>query len=244
MVRQVRETTPRKERVIKKKFVEEREETAPLRNFKPSQSQKTVGNLIKQNTLNFVVGPAGTGKSSGVLYEYCKQYLTDPSKHIVIIRTPVEAGGDAIGFLTGSYDDKVSVHFMSARKLLNDFLGVGKVDNDLGKRIHFVVPNYILGDTLSDSLILVDEGQQLTPLILKLLLERIGKGSVCCVVGDKNQLYAKDTRRNGLNDALTRFLDENDVSKYEDVGFFKFTVEDVQRSSIVKTVLTAYEGII
>lgn len=226
----------------KDKFEEDR--NIPLTRFQPTQSQKTVGNLIKQNTLNFIIGPAGTGKSSAVLYEYAKMYLEDRTKNIVIVRTPVEAGPDAIGYLPSGYDEKIAPHFISARKLLNQLLGEKLVECDYGNRLQFMVPNYCLGDTLSDSLILIDESQQITPLILKLLLERIGNNSKCCVVGDKNQLYTKDTKRNGLTDAVNRFIDEDGKSKYADVGYFKFLVEDVQRSDIVKTVLSAYDGII
>ena len=128
--------------------------------------------------------------------------------------------------------------------MLELLLSKGKVECDLAKRIHFMVPNYALGETFDNALILIDEAQQLQPMILKLLLERLGKNSVCVVAGDRTQLYTTDKHRNGLTDAISRFFRADHkgllIPRYEQVEHFKFEVEDVQRSDIVKTVIKAY----
>lgn len=214
-----------------------------IERFTPTAPQKALINKIRANTLTFVDAPAGVGKSSAILWYYCQEYLRDPSKQIVITRTPVEAGADKIGFLPDGYDAKVSVHAASARKILEEFLGKSKVAADWGKRIHFVIPNYILGSTVENALWLIDECQQMQPLIMKLLLERIGKNTKCVVAGCSDQLYVKDTQRNGLSDALRRFFDNSMNPRFDDTAFHTFDVDDVQRHDIVKTVIKAYKGI-
>lgn len=239
-------------RQVKPKFKEQRENLSDaslgFKQIKLTPKQQHVGKLIQQNDLIFVEGPAGSGKSLGVLYEFVKQYLVDSTKQIVIIRTPVETGGDKIGFLPDDLASKLAPHFSSTKKLLSDLLTASKVDCDIGKRIQFLVPNYVLGSTLDNSLILIDEAQQIQPLILKLLLERIGKNSVCVVAGDRTQLYTTDKQRNGLSDGVRRFFREDQkgllIPRYENIEHIRFEIADVQRSEIVKTVIKAYSDML
>lgn len=210
-------------------------------NFHLTDSQKELCNKITENTLTFVDAHAGSGKSSAVLYYFAKEYVRDTNKKIIIIRTPMEAGIDRVGFLPNSLEDKVAVHFASSKKILEQMLNKGKVETDLGHRIHFKIPNFVLGETLDNSLILIDEAQALQPMIMKLLLERVGVDSKVVVAGSSSQLYgAESAKRNGLKDAIVRFFDENMNPIYNDVAFHKFEIDEIQRSEIVKTVVRAY----
>ena len=214
-----------------------------VNSFELSRNQKQLSNMINANSLVFIKGYAGTGKSTAVLHNYVQDYLTDKNKNIVVIRTPVESTDDKVGFLPSDLDTKLEPHFASVRKILEVLLNKGKVESDLGKRIQFIVPSYILGATLDNSLILIDEAQQISPKILKLLLERIGVDSKCCVVGDDTQLYANDKKRNALSDAFSRFFIDREgilYPRYEGLDCYEFGIEDVQRSEIVKTVIKAY----
>ena len=92
------------------------------------------------------------------------------------------------------------------------------------------------------------------PLIMKLLLERIGTGSKVIVIGDPTQLYALDSKdadkesrsRNGLSDALHRFFVEDEhgvlIPRYGSCGAFFYHVDDMMRSDFVKTVIKAYSA--
>ena len=218
-----------------------------LNSFQPTQKQKEAINVVRANTLSVVEGVPGSGKSTAILWHYCQEYLRDPSKQIIIVKSPTEAGQlDKIGFLPGTLDEKLAQHFVANRRILEEFLGKGKVECDLGKRIHLLVPNYLLGMTFDNSLVLVEEAQQLQPMMLKLILERTGVSSKVCVVGDKMQLYTDEKEsklRNGLTDMINRFFDKDGVARYDDVGYYKFGVESVMRSEIVKTVIKAYYGV-
>lgn len=232
----------RSARAVKEKFSQTPNKLAE---FTPTGNQQKMLNMIRENTLTFVEAPAGTGKTTVALYDYCLEYLRDPTKKIMIVRTPVEAASlDKIGFLPNGLEDKIEPHFESTRGILEEFLGKNKVECDLGKRILFKIPNYLLGATIDNTLILIDESQQLQPMILKLILERVGINSRVCVIGDASQLYSNEReakQRNALSDALGRFLDKDMNPCFPDVGYFTFNVdEDVKRSEIVKTVIKAY----
>lgn len=213
-----------------------------LRSIHLTQSQQELKNKILNNDLVFVEGCAGSGKSLSVLYTFAQEYLKDNSKKIIYIRTPVEAGLDKIGALPDSLEAKTEPHFASAKELLSKLLSKGKVETDLGHRIEFKVPNYCLGCTFDNSLILIDEAQQLPALILKLLLERTGKHSKVVVAGDSTQLYTSSKNRNALLDAIPRFFTKDYYPRYDNLTYHKFSVDDVMRSDIVKTVIKAYSN--
>jgi phosphate starvation-inducible PhoH-like protein len=214
-----------------------------INRFTLTESQDTLRRKILNNDLTFCVGPAGTGKSLSVLYTYVQEYLKDSTKQIIFIRTPVEAGMDRIGFLPDGAEQKLEPHFASAKALLEQLLSKGKVETDLGHRIHFKIPNFALGATFDNSLICIDEAQQLPPLILKLLLERTGINSKVVVLGDNTQLYVDSKGRNALLDAVPRFFVDGPYgweSKYDSIVYHEFEVEDVMRSELVKSVIRAY----
>lgn len=219
-------------------------ESYGFHNFHPTEPQKELISKVNNHTLTFVEAPAGTGKSASVLYAFCKEYVRDTSKKLIIVRTPVEAGMDKIGALPDDYGSKIAPHFESTKLLLEQMLTKGKVEADMDHRIFFKIPNFCIGATFDNSLVLIDEVQQLQPMILKLMLERIGLDSRVVVAGDSTQLYADNSnKRNALKDAIPRFFDKDMNPKYPDTCYHSFGVSDVMRSDIVKTVIRAYTGL-
>lgn len=210
--------------------------------FQLTDSQKELANKITENIITVIDAVPGTGKSTTVLHTFVKEYLRDRDKQIVIFRTPVEAGGlDKVGYLPLGLAEKIAPHFSSTKVILEQLLNKGKLETDMDHRIKFKIPNYELGATWDNSLVLIDECQALQPMIMKLLLERIGVGTKVVVAGDSTQMYATDaSKRNALKDLINRFFEKDGTAKYPDIALHKFTVEDVQRSEIVKTVIRAY----
>lgn len=211
-----------------------------LNEFKPTEKQWEFIDKIEESVVTFVDSPAGVGKTAVTLWYFCKQYLKDPSFEIVITRTPAEVGKDKVGFLPDGLSSKLEPHYASTRKLLEQFLGKEKVAADMGKRIHFSIPNYTLGATMDSKLWLIDEAQLLQPIIMKLLLERIGENTKVVVSGSSTQIYTADKDRNGMQDAMKRFFNSDGSSKFDNFAKHKFTVQDVMRSEVVKSVLRAY----
>lgn len=222
------------------------EEGYGVRAFEPTVWQQEALDVIEQHDITFIDSVAGTGKTTTALYYACKEYLADVHKQIVFVRTPAEVGPDRIGFLPGSAktdsENKLGPHFESTKAIMVDFIGKNKMDTDEGKRIFFSIPNFELGKTRENSIYVLDECQLLQPLILKLLLERIGHGTKTIVLGSSGQLYTTDRGRNGLRDAYARFFTPDMQKKYERIGFYKFPLDAIQRADVVRDVIEAYEN--
>lgn len=223
--------------------------TAPsrgLNDFVPTAAQKELINKLRSHTITFCDSEAGTGKTSAVLYHFCKEYIADKQKQIIIIRTPVEAGPDRVGFLPSDLAQKLAPHMASTKNLLEQFLGKGVVETDMDHRIFFKVPNFCLGATFDNALILIDEAQQLQPIILKLLLERTGVNTTVVVAGCSSQIYVSDKNRNALADAKKRFFtftEEFVEAKYPDMAYHEFDIEECHRADVVKDVIRAYREV-
>lgn len=221
------------------------QEYSGLKEFTLSRYQNECLEVIKSNKITFVDSYAGTGKSSVALYYACKEYLANVHKKIVFVRTPAEMGSDRIGFLPGaaSMDEKLGPHFESTKALIIDFIGKNKFEADLDKRIFFTIPNFALGHTRTDCIYIIDESQLLQPLILKLLLERIGHNTKTIVLGSSGQLYSGDKGgRNALRDAISRFFDKDGNPLYEDIARYSFPLDAVMRDDVVKDVIRAYDN--
>lgn len=219
------------------------------KNFKLSKAQQECADVIENNIITFVEGLAGTGKSLSALYYAVKDYIQNPNTKIIVVRTPMEATlHDKVGFLPDDLKSKLQPHFASTKLLLEQLLNPSKVQADMEgpyKRIEFLVPNFVLGATFDNCILIIDEAQTLNPVIMKLLLERIGINSKMIILGDPSQVYSSNKDRQGMRDAISKFftLDSNGnvlLPMYLDIGYYKFTVDDCMRSNIVKTVLRAY----
>ncbi len=221
------------------------DEAVGVTSFTTSRWQKECISVISDNTITFVDSSAGVGKTSAALFYACREYLSDVTKKIVFVRTPAEMGKDRIGFLPGEANttDKLGPHFESTKSLLVDFIGKGKMEADEGKRIVFTIPNFALGKTYENCIYIIDEAQLLEPLILKLLLERIGHNTKAIVLGSSGQLYADNAHgRNALRDAIKRFFHTDLSPLYKNIGYYKFPIEACMRSDVVIDVIRAYDN--
>ena len=214
-----------------------------LFDFKPTVWQEEFLDVVNQHKVTICDSVGGVGKTATALYYACREYLSDSTKKIIFVRTPAEVGMDRIGAIPGEADlqGKLGFHFESTRMLIEDFIGKAKFEADLGKRIQFTIPNFALGHTRENCIYVLDECQLMPPLILKLLLERIGHGTKTIVLGSSGQLYTDAKGRNAMRDARKRFFNQDGSKKYKDIGFYKFPIEAVKRDSIVMDIVRAYE---
>lgn len=196
-----------------------------------TESQKQAYQVIKDNTLTFLAGPAGTGKTilpCRVALEYLEKGLI---KKIVITRPNIEAG-KSLGFMPGGKDEKMLEYLIPIFDNLEIFLGPDKLKQLLEERVVECVPvGFMRGRSFHNTFLIVDEGQNLTKSQFWMILTRIGFDSFGVVTHDSEQIDIKK------EDSCV--FDIEDVLGYDDIGDFEFGVEDIVRSPIVKTLLQA-----
>ena len=152
--------------------------------------------------------------------------------------------GNSIGMLSGSADEKLAVWFKQTLAHLEKFLGVGYLQYCLDKGIiSFQALEHCRGMSFEDQFVVLEECQGLTIKEYEMILTRIGKGGQICMTGDEAQTAAKDNSGltrilgmvKGLIDTKPSYMDDNDFKVLDaDIGVVKYTVDDIQRSGIVK----------
>lgn len=142
---------------------------------------------IQRYSINFALGPAGTGKT--FLSVACA--LHELNKHkvqkIILARPAVDAG-EKLGFLPGAVSEKVDPYlrpFFDALETIYDPEHVQSLIDR--KRIEVAPIAFMRGRTFNDAFIVVDEAQNTSKEQMKMLLTRIGNGSRMVVCGDPDQ---------------------------------------------------------
>lgn len=211
----------------------EKTQYARVKPFKPkTESQAKAHSIVKDNTLTFLGGPAGTGKTLIPCQLALDALANNKVKKIVITRPNVEAG-KSLGYLPGSAEEKLFHYLVPIYDNLEIFIGKEKLAQLLEEEVIQCVPiGFMRGRTLNDSFIIIDEAQNMTREQLRMVLTRIGFGSTAVVTYDTEQI---DIRK---SDSCV--LDIPSFEGHNSIGHFTFSTDDVVRSEIVKTVLQVY----
>jgi len=144
-------------------------------------------------------GPAGTGKTILALAAGLEQTFEPRSQRydrLIILRPVQSVGGQDLGFLPGTVEEKLGPWFdavIDALVALGDRLSYpdarGMVDMWVQQgRMSLDAVTYLRGRSLRRSFIIVDESQNLEQLTLKTILTRVGEGSKVVFLGDTSQI--------------------------------------------------------
>ena len=210
--------------------------TSKGRPVKPKTlGQKQYIESIKQNTIVFGIGPAGTGKTYLAVAMAVKAFRAHEINKIILTRPAVEAG-EKLGFLPGDLQNKVDPYLRPLYDALNDMMGAESYQRLLERGAVEVAPlAYMRGRTLNDAFIILDEAQNTTSEQMKMFLTRMGMGSKMIITGDVTQIDLPAGRKSGLVEAL-------EVLKgVEDIGMVRLSHRDVVRHELVQAIVKAYE---
>jgi phosphate starvation-inducible PhoH-like protein len=214
--------------------------TEVLRGRKPvrpkTSGQKRYIDAVRQNTVTFGIGPAGTGKSYLAVALAVQALQAKEVQRIILTRPAVEAG-ERLGFLPGDMMAKVDPYLRPLYDALYDMLDTEVVARLLQRGTIEVAPlAFMRGRTLNDSFIILDEAQNTTPEQMKMFLTRLGFGSRIVVTGDVTQIDLPAGRdRSGL--LAVRAI----LSDIESVAFVELDRSDVVRHRVVQDIVHAYE---
>jgi phosphate starvation-inducible PhoH-like protein len=198
-------------------------------------NQKTYIDAIRQNTITFGIGPAGTGKTYLAMAMATSALLSGEVQRIILTRPAVEAG-EKLGFLPGGLMEKVDPYLRPLFDALYDMMDTERLTTLLQDGSIEVAPlAYMRGRTLNDSLIILDEAQNTTPEQMKMFLTRLGFGAKMVVTGDVTQVDLARGQRSGLVTA------REVLESIDDIVFIHFDSQDVVRHKLVQDIVSAYK---
>lgn len=178
-------------------------------------------------------GIAGTGKTFISMFLALEDIFNKDTSYerITIVRSVVPTRD--IGFLPGSENEKLSVYETPYKSIVSELFGSKDSYEHLKtkKKIQFVSTSYVRGITFRNSIIIVDESQNMSPMELHSIMTRVG---VNCRV-----IFCGDVRQNDLHgkSGLGEFMDV--LRRMKDFFFIEFGVEDIVRSNLVKEYIIA-----
>ena len=188
----------------------------------------------------FTYGCAGTGKTFMALYLALRDVLDEnsPVDKVYIVRSLVATR--EIGFLPGTHEDKADIYQIPYKNMVRymfempDDASFDMLYENLKHQetVSFWSTSFLRGTTLDNSVIIVDECQNLNFHELDSIMTRVGQDSKIMFCGDVNQTdLTRDKERNGIID-FQRILEN-----MEEFGMIEFGVNDIVRSGLIKSYL-------
>lgn len=197
--------------------------------------QRNYLNAIQKHDVVFGVGPAGTGKTYLAVAMAVAALKKEQVSRIILTRPAVEAG-EALGFLPGDLQEKITPYLRPLYDALRDMMEPEEIERAMARQIIEVAPlAYMRGRTLGDAFVILDEAQNTTTEQMFMLLTRIGQNSKCVVTGDVTQIDLPSNKRSGLVEALQALKTVGEIS------MVYFNERDVVRHELVRAIINAYQ---
>ena len=198
-----------------------------------SPEQKAAKQAILHHPYNFIVGKAGSGKTLLACQIALDMFFKRMINKIIITRPTVSTEDN--GFLPGSEKEKMEPWLVpirsNMRKIYNKPLILDRMEKD--ESIELVSLAHFRGRTFENSIIIVDEFQNLTRAQFKMALGRLGKGSTMIFCGDNQQIDLKDKNYSAIHD-----LPKIDDSLY----VYKRVLQDNHRHEAIDEVFELLNG--
>jgi phosphate starvation-inducible PhoH-like protein len=198
-----------------------------------TKNQEEYIRAIEDNDVTLCTGPAGTGKTAVSVGLAC-DYLLDKRVEKIIVTRPVIESGRGLGFLPGTFEEKIHPYLIPVLEEMEYRLNSSRVQayRDEGK-IEVCPLEYMRGRNFHNCFMILDEAQNATFEQLKMFITRIGWDSKAVINGDMDQTDLTHVEQGGLDKLLYR-LDEVDG-----VGIAELTEDDIIRNKIISRILKA-----
>jgi phosphate starvation-inducible PhoH-like protein len=198
-------------------------------------NQKRYVDAIRNHTVTFAIGPAGTGKTYLAMALAVAALSSREVGRIILTRPAVEAG-ERLGFLPGDMLEKVDPYLRPLYDALYDMLDPDRLAAYMEKGTIEVAPlAFMRGRTLNDSFIILDEAQNTSPEQMQMFLTRLGFGSKVVVTGDVTQIDLPREQASGLIQV------QDILGSIDGIAFIRFGHEDVVRHKLVQRIVEAYK---
>jgi len=199
-----------------------------------SQESYVIKLLDETKDIVFGIGPAGTGKTLLAVQVAVKMFKEGKVDKIIVTRPAVSVDED-LGFLPGTLEQKMAPWTRPIFDVLREYFDAKQIEGMIEEGIIEIAPlAFMRGRTFKSAFILADEMQNATPNQMKMLLTRLGEGSMMAVTGDLAQ--ADRLKDNGLIDFTNRLVQSDSAH----IDIVNFGQGDIERHEAVKEVLKVY----
>ena len=196
--------------------------------------QKHFLDAIRNHTITFGLGPAGTGKTF-LTCAMAVAALQNKRVNRIVLTRPIVEAGESLGFLPGTMMEKVDPYIRPLYDALFEMLDAQRATRLIEDGSIEITPlAFMRGRTFDRSFVILDEAQNTTPEQMKMFLTRLGFGSKMVITGDESQSDAPRASA-GLKHAREVLKD------IDDIAFVNLSGADVVRHSLVAQIVSAYE---
>ena len=190
----------------------------------------------------FLYGAAGTGKTFITLYQALREVLDPmtPYHKVVLVRSLVSTR--EIGFLPGDHEDKSALYQIPYKNMVKYMFEL-PTDNEFEmlwgnlkaqESVTFWSTSFIRGTTLDNSIVIVDESQNLNFHELDSIITRVGEDTKIMFCGDVAQTdLIRTNEKNGILDF------QKIITMMPEFALVEFGVDDIVRSGLVKSYITS-----
>jgi len=189
--------------------------------------------MEEESHILFCDGPAGSSKTYCAVYVALTMLKEKKIDEIIYIRSIVESATRKLGSLPGEVDEKFKPWSIPLIEKCDELVGK-QITNMLfeSEYIKSIPVNFLRGSTFANSVVIVDEAQNLEHSELVTILTRFGKNCKLFVIGDSLQ---SDIHKSGFEKIMKAF--DSDESHTQGIHAFHFTEEDITRSKLLKFIV-------
>ena len=165
-----------------------------------SEEQKNAKTKILKHPFNFIVGKAGSGKTLLAVQVALDQFFKRQCNKIIITRPTISTEDN--GFLPGSEREKMEPWLVPIRSNMRKVYNKPEILErmETSEQIELVSLAHFRGRTFENSIVIVDEFQNLTRSQFRMTLGRLGKNSTMIFCGDNQQIDLKDQNYSAIHD--------------------------------------------
>lgn len=203
-----------------------------------TQNQGKLRESIRNNEITIVSGLPGTGKTYIACAEALKLIKSKPKyKKILLVKSVTQLKGEELGHLPGDLNEKFDPYLGSFIDNFEKIIGesLTRKLRELGL-INIQPLAFVRGRSIDNTIIVVDEAQNITLDNMRTLMTRIGDNSKMIILGDVKQKDLRNKKDSSLEVIIDRF------KNMENFGCVELRdPEDVVRNPIIKVIEETFD---
>jgi len=196
-----------------------------------TENQAEYIRTMVENDVTICSGPAGSGKTAVAVGLACDHLLDNKVEKIIITR-PVVESGKGLGFLPGTFAEKIHPYLVPVLEEMNKYFAPAALSKMQAENIIEVCPlEYMRGRNFHNSFMILDEAQNATFEQIKMFITRIGRESKAVINGDIDQSDLPSKMRGGLEKCM------DSLENIKGVGISELDREDIIRNRLISKIL-------